>query len=109
MTVGERIKAIRKSKHMTQHELADKIGVKRSAVHKYEKNLVSISVEKLNNIANIFGVDICYFFGKEEKHAKWNINCDGYYPYCSNCKTEPPSRIMTKHCPNCGARMDLKE
>ena len=46
---------------------------------------------------------------QEVKHAKWNINCDGYYPYCSNCKTEPPSRIMTKYCPNCGARMDLKE
>ena len=106
MTVGERIKAIRKSKHMTQHELADKIGVQRAAVHKYEKNLVSISIEKLNNIANIFGVDICYFFGKEEKHAKWNINPDGYYPYCSCYKEEPQGREMTKWCPNCGARMD---
>ena len=106
MTVGERIKAIRKSKHMTQRELADKIGVKQSVVSKYEKNLASISVEKLNDIANIFGVDICYFFGKEEKHAKWNISCDGYYPYCSNCKEEPQGREMTRWCPNCGARMD---
>jgi len=42
-------------------------------------------------------------------HAKWNISCDGYYPYCSNCKEEPQGREMTKWCPNCGAKMDLEE
>ena len=40
------------------------------------------------------------------KHARWEICCDGYYPYCSNCKNEPQGREMTDFCPNCGARMD---
>ena len=40
------------------------------------------------------------------KHGRWEINCDGYYPYCSNCKNEPQGREMTLYCPNCGARMD---
>ena len=39
-------------------------------------------------------------------HSKWEICCDGYYPYCLNCKAEPPGREMTKYCPNCGAKMD---
>lgn len=39
-------------------------------------------------------------------HSKWEICCDGYYPYCLNCKSEPPGREMTKFCPNCGAKMD---
>lgn len=39
-------------------------------------------------------------------HSKWEICCDGYYPYCLNCKVEPPGREMTKYCPNCGAKMD---
>ena len=39
-------------------------------------------------------------------HAEWKINADGYYPYCSACKKEPPGRCMTAHCPNCGAVMD---
>lgn len=39
-------------------------------------------------------------------HARWEINCDGYYPYCSNCKNEPQGREMTLFCPNCGAIMD---
>ena len=42
----------------------------------------------------------------EVKHAKWEINSDGYYPYCSNCKTEPKNGVMSKHCPECGALMD---
>jgi len=42
----------------------------------------------------------------EVKHAKWEINYDGYYPYCSNCKTEPKNGVLSKHCPECGAKMD---
>lgn len=38
--------------------------------------------------------------------GEWKINADGYYPYCSVCKQEPPGRCMTAHCPSCGARMD---
>lgn len=41
-------------------------------------------------------------------HARWEINLDGYYPYCSNCKAEPKSGKMTPACPNCGAKMDLE-
>ena len=39
-------------------------------------------------------------------HGRWLINSDGYYPYCSVCKEEPKSGIMTHYCPNCGCRMD---
>lgn len=41
-----------------------------------------------------------------KKHGKWEICCDGYYPFCSICMNEPQGRIMTKYCPNCGAKMD---
>ena len=41
------------------------------------------------------------------RHGKWLINSDGYYPYCSECKEEPKSGIMTNYCPNCGAKLDL--
>ena len=38
-------------------------------------------------------------------YARWEICSDGYYPYCSACKSEPPSGKMTKFCPECGADM----
>lgn len=39
------------------------------------------------------------------QEAKWEINCDGYYPYCTNCNNEPKSGLMTQYCPSCGAKM----
>ena len=40
-----------------------------------------------------------------EKTAHWDISCDGYYPYCSACRKEPPGREMTAYCPACGCKM----
>lgn len=42
----------------------------------------------------------------EVVYAKWEISSDGYYPYCSHCKTEPENGVMSKYCPECGATMD---
>ena len=39
------------------------------------------------------------------KTAHWDINCDGYYPYCSNCREEPQGGKLSPYCPNCGAEM----
>lgn len=41
----------------------------------------------------------------EERTAHWEINCDGYYPFCSACGKEPPGREMTAYCPACGCKM----
>lgn len=53
------------------------------------------------------------FAKAEEKNKKaeghWIICPDGYYPYCSKCKAEPPGRAMTSFCPECGARMTGRE
>ena len=38
-----------------------------------------------------------------EKIAHWDINCDGYYPFCSNCGES--ALKMSPYCPNCGCKM----
>ena len=38
----------------------------------------------------------------------WIISSDGYYPYCSECKSELKSGEMTDFCPSCGAKMNNK-
>lgn len=39
----------------------------------------------------------------EEKTAHWDINCDGYYPFCSHCGEA--AQHMSRFCPNCGRKM----
>ena len=38
---------------------------------------------------------------------KWEINCDGWYPFCPVCKQEALWR--TPVCMNCGARLEENE
>lgn len=45
----------------------------------------------------------------KQKCGRWLISSDGYYPYCSDCKTQPKDGNMTKFCPNCGIKMDWKD
>lgn len=40
---------------------------------------------------------------REEKTAHWDINVDGYYPFCSYCCKA--AERMSPHCPNCGRKM----
>lgn len=41
--------------------------------------------------------------------AHWDINCDGFYPFCSNCKKTPRAHDLTRYCPYCGAKMITRE
>ncbi len=43
-----------------------------------------------------------------KEHARWEINPDGYYPYCPKCNEEPKNGVMSNYCPNCGAKMDME-
>lgn len=53
---------------------------------------------------NISELDHLVFDSKrEEKTAHWDINTDGFYPFCSHCGEA--AQHMTPHCPNCGAKM----
>ena len=57
MTVGERIKTLRKSKHMTQKQLADKLGVTYQAVQQIERK-DNININTLQKIASALNVPI---------------------------------------------------
>lgn len=56
MTVGDKIKQLRKEKGLTQEELGDLLGVKKAAVQKYEsgqvQNLKQATIKKLCEVFN---------------------------------------------------------
>ena len=67
--IGQLIKEIRKSRHMSQMKLADLVGVSYQQIQKYEKGASSISVDRLKQISKALDVTIFTFFPAEKKGA----------------------------------------
>ncbi|RKJ30803.1 XRE family transcriptional regulator, partial [Butyricicoccus sp. 1XD8-22] len=62
MTVGQKIKALRKENGMTQEDLAKKLGVQPTAVSAWERNANKPLMDKLTTMAELFDVPFTYFF-----------------------------------------------
>jgi repressor LexA len=71
--IGEKIKQLRKSKKLTQEELAKILNVKPTAVSAWELGRNKPLMDKLDMMAHYFGVPISYFF--EENQIKGSRNC----------------------------------
>lgn len=68
MEMGERIRMMRKECGLTQGELAQKLGLKDSAVAKYENGRVeNIKRSTIQKMADIFGCSPTYLLGIEEQ------------------------------------------
>lgn len=72
MEIGGKIKNLRKSRKITQHEFAEKIGVSRSTLSCYEIGQRTPNLKTLQQIANIFGVGLDYF-GISEKDEAFDL------------------------------------
>ena len=60
MTVGDRIQSLRKSKGMSQEELADQMGVSRQAVSKWESEQATPDLDKVVIMSELFEVTTDY-------------------------------------------------
>ena len=68
MTTGERIREARLAAKLTQTELADKVGLKFSAIHKYESGkVVNLKRETVDALANALGVSPAWLLCLEEE------------------------------------------
>lgn len=62
MTIGEKIKTLRKSKELSQESLANALGVSFQAVSKWETNITVPDISLIPPIASFFGVSIDEIF-----------------------------------------------
>ena len=71
----ERIKNLREEQELTQKEMAEKIGCQRAAYSLWELNKNTIPLYYLNQIANIFNINIDYLAGLSNiKEINFNKN-----------------------------------
>ena len=59
--IGQKIKILRKSRGMTQQQLADMLDVQRATISNYEIGRRSPHLKELENIAEVLGVNLDYF------------------------------------------------
>lgn len=76
MNIADRIQHLRKSKGISQEELADKIGVSRQAVSKWENEQSTPDIEKIILLSDYFETTTDYLLKgiepTKESEQKWN-------------------------------------
>lgn len=66
-TIGTRIMELRKTKGMSQAELARRVHLTRSSINSWEQELTYPSVDSLCSLADIFHVSVDYLVGYSKK------------------------------------------
>ena len=66
MNLPEKLQTLRKQNSFSQEELAEKLGVSRQAVSKWESGAAIPEVEKLIELSRIFGVSLNELLQVEE-------------------------------------------
>lgn len=74
---GNVFKQLRQAFHLTQEELAKKLGISRSRIGMYETGAREPDFETLETIADFFNVDIDYLLGRTNKTTM--LPSSGYY------------------------------
>lgn len=92
MSIGDRLREYRKSKGMTQAELAEKAGISRSYYADIEKDYYNPSLETLKSISTALGVAPSAFLGDDTDLLTLvavDNNMDAAYDALVNAKKEP--------------------
>lgn len=70
MTTGQRIKALRLSKGLSQEELGEAIGVKKAAINKYENGIVvNLKRSTISLLADALDTTPAYLMGWDESNS----------------------------------------
>jgi len=73
----DRIRQLRLENGWLQKELAEKIGVKRTAITGYENGSREPDIEKLISLSNIFSCSVDFLLGKtDNKSSKYTVAID---------------------------------
>ena len=68
MTIGEKIKRLRKENGWTQQDLGDRVGVQKAAINKYETGVVvNLKLQAIKDLARAFDVNPVWLMNDDEE------------------------------------------
>ena len=71
MSIGEKIKKCRKEAGLSQEQLADRLGVTRQSVSKWESGSAVPELVKLIALSDMFGVSVDYLLGRTDEKTPY--------------------------------------
>jgi transcriptional regulator with XRE-family HTH domain len=83
ITIGNKIKQLRRRKGITQEQLAESLGISFQAISKWENNIALPDITLVPTLANFFEVSIdeLFDYNLKELHAKVKNICDEAYRF----------------------------
>lgn len=99
MTVGDKIKYLRKSMGLNQTELGERVGVKKNAVSKWECGRVEdIPTSTIKALANLFDVSPSYLIDEEKEQPTvsdgLSANKQAMYDFINTLSDEQIVRLL---------------
>ena len=96
MEFSERLKELRKQAHLTQVELASKLGIVQSSYADWERGKKKPTQENLVKIAQILNVSVDYLVGNSEERTDELDNIELLFRMNSEGLTEEEKEIYKK-------------
>ena len=78
MTIGERLRILRKEQCITQQQLADQAGISRSNINTWESGKSLPLPDGLIALADCFGCTVDYLLGREREDGMIVLKTDQY-------------------------------
>ena len=81
MDVQDTIRTMRELNHLTQEEMAEKLNISVNGYSKIERGVTKLSLEKLEQIANIFNINVSELYSAKEKGFLYFFSDNNHHNY----------------------------
>lgn len=84
MSVNEKIRTIRETRNWSQEDMAEKMNMSKNGYAKIERGETKLNLHKLEQIANIFNIDVLELIKNDDKNVLFFMNDHNTNYYGSN-------------------------
>ena len=84
MSVNEKIRTIRETRNWSQEDMAEKMNMYKNGYAKIERGETKLNLHKLEQIANIFNIDVLELIKNDDKNVLFFMNDHNTNYYGSN-------------------------
>ena len=84
MSVNEKIRTIRETRNWSQEDMAEKMNMSKNGYAKIERGETKLNLHKLEQIANIFNIDVLEIIKNDDKNVLFFMNDHNTNYYGSN-------------------------